>query len=211
MDQVNENIVLERDYRRFDQFISRLVHDVYAEPPSDIHNLITQNTLQALHSEGLLRPGMRALDIGCGQGLALEKFRALGVDVVGITLGPDVATCRAKGLAVLEMDQNFMTFSAQEFDFLWCRHVLEHSVAPLFTLSEYKRVLKPGGLAYVEVPAPDTSAKHQENSNHYSVLPASAWLHLFAQAGFTVERKYATEFTLTCGKDTYWSFYLRNR
>ena len=209
MERLDENMVLQRDYRRFDHFMSRLVHDVYAEPQSESHNQITRKTLQALHSEGYLRPGMRALDIGCGQGPALEQFKALRVDAVGITLGPDVAACHAKGLEVLEMDQNFMTFSENEFDFLWCRHVLEHSVAPLFTLSEYRRVLKPKGLLYVEVPAPDTSAKHQENPNHYSILPASSWAHLFALAGFDMERAYSTTLALTYGEDIYWSFYLR--
>jgi ubiquinone/menaquinone biosynthesis C-methylase UbiE len=107
------------------------------------------------------------------------------------------------------MDQNFMEFGDGEFDFLWCRHVLEHSVAPLFTLKEYRRVTKSGGLVYVEVPAPDTSAHHERNPNHYSVLPSSSWLSLFARAGLAVERGVEINFTPACGPDTYWAFLLR--
>ena len=92
-----------------------------------------------------------------------------------------------------------MTFADNEFDLLWCRHVLEHSIAPLFTLSEYRRVLKPGGLAYVEVPAPDTSARHETNPNHYSVLPLSAWFNLFSRVGFAVEHSIAIGFTVPAG------------
>src|SRR5207237_559665 len=122
----------------------------------------------------------------------------------GITLGSDFDVCRAKGLDVRQMDQNFTDIADSEFDLLWCRHVLEHSVAPLFTLTEYRRMTKPAGLVYVEVPAPDTSARHEENPNHYSVFPRSAWLNLFRRAGFIVERSIEITFTVPCGSDMYW-------
>jgi SAM-dependent methyltransferase len=156
-----------------------------------------------------LKPGSKVLDVGCGQGLALEQFQRLGLEAVGITLGSDSEVCRAKGFEVHRMDQNFMNFADGAFDLLWCRHVLEHSVAPLFTLSEYRRVVKSNGLVYIEVPAPDTSAHHETNPNHYSVLPASSWMSLFSRAGFAVERSLEINFTVPCGPDTYWSFLLR--
>jgi ubiquinone/menaquinone biosynthesis C-methylase UbiE len=211
MDDSDDKPALQRDYRRFDEFLSRLAKEVYPEQPSQLHTSLTRNMVQDLHASGQLRPGMRVLDVGCGQGIALEQFQALGLDAVGITLGEDVAVCRAKGYAVLEMDQSFMTFGENEFDVLWARHVLEHSVVPLFTLSEYWRVLKPGGLLYVEVPAPETSARHETNPNHYSMLPLSPWLQLFTRSGFEIERQMVTNFTVQCGPDTYWSFHLRKR
>jgi SAM-dependent methyltransferase len=199
-----------RDYTRLDAFVSSLGGDVYPEPPMEPHITISQRAIDDLHREGKLRTGMRILDVGCGQGIALEQFRALGLEAVGITLGSDADVCRAKGLTVEEMDQNFMTFGDDAFDFLWCRHVLEHSIAPLFTLSEYKRVLKPGGMVYVEVPAPDTPAAHQTNPNHYSVLPASMWHQLFRRAGFTIEKAYDIAFDVPVGRDTYWGYQLRS-
>ena len=65
---------------------------------------------------------------------------------------------------------------------------------------------KPNGFAYVEVPAPDTSAHHERNPNHYSVLPASSWFSLFSRAGFVVSRSTAINFNVPCGPDTYWSY-----
>lgn len=199
-----------RDFSRFDRFLDGLASDVYPEPPAEPHLSITRGAIDELHRAGLLSAGMRVLDIGCGQGLALEQFQALGLEAHGITLGADAGICRAKGFDVHDMDQNFMDFDDGSFDILWCRHVLEHSVAPLFTLSEYKRVTKPRGLIYVEVPAPDTSAHHETNVNHYSVLTISSWLHLFARVGFAVERSSEIRFTVPCGPDLYWSFWLRN-
>jgi len=65
-----------------------------------------------------------------------------------------------------------MDFADGEFDFLWCRHLLEQ-VTPLFTLGEFRRGTKPDGSVYVEPPAPDISACHENNPSHYSVFPAS--------------------------------------
>lgn len=200
-----------RDYSRFDAFVTSLAGDIYPEAPSELHLTITRTILEQLRADGMIRPGARVLDIGCGQGLALAQFRRLGVEAIGITLGPDYDVCRAQGFDVRQMDQNFMSFADAEFDFLWCRHVLEHSVAPLFTLSEYRRVTKPSGLVYVEVPAPDTSAHHETNPNHYSVLPRSSWLHLFSRAGFLVQSSVELSFAVGCGPDKYLSFLLRRQ
>jgi len=198
-----------RDYSRFDRFLSERESDVYPEEPSEPHVTITRSTIEGLHRDGFIRSDQRVLDVGCGQGIALDIFRRLGLQVVGITLGSDLEICRAKGFEVYQMDQNFMDFADDEFDLLWCRHILEHSVAPLFTLAEYQRVTKPDGLVYIEVPAPDTSAHHESNPNHYSVLPASSWLSLFSRLGFAVERGVAINFNVPCGPDTYWSYLLR--
>ncbi len=198
-----------RSYVRLDDFLDRIERDIYPEIPGEPHLSLTRTMIDALHKEGMFRAGLRVLDVGCGQGLALEHFRRLGLEAVGVTLGPDVAVCLGKGLDVRPMDQNFLDFGDDEFDLLWCRHVLEHSIAPFFTLIEYHRVTKPGGIAYVEVPAPDTSAHHETNPNHYSVLPRSNWLSLFARAGFTMTHQVEHNFEVPCGPDTYWGFILR--
>lgn len=198
-----------RDFSRLDGFLDSLVSDVYPEAPSEPHLSITRSIIDEFLAGGIIAKGMKVLDIGCGQGLALERFREAGLDALGLTLGGDYEICRQKGFEVRQMDQNFMDLPDGAFDFLWCRHVLEHSVAPLFTLSEYRRVTKPGGLIYVEVPAPDTSAHHERNSNHYSVLPLSGWLSLFDRLGLAVERCISLEFTVPSGPDLYWSILLR--
>jgi ubiquinone/menaquinone biosynthesis C-methylase UbiE len=200
-----------RNYAALDRFLDALATEVYAEPPTEPHLSITRMTIESLLGDGIIKPGMRVLDVGCGQGLALELFREAGMQPIGITLGPDFAVCRSKGLETYDVDQNFMEFGAADFDFLWCRHVLEHSVAPLFTLTEYRRVVRLDGFVYVEVPAPDTSAHHETNPNHYSVLPHSSWLNLFVRAGFAVENSMAINVNVPCGSDLYWSFLLRRR
>jgi len=204
------SVLAGRDFARFEEFLDSLVGDVYPEFPSEPHLTITRLMIHQLHKDGLIQAGAKVLDIGCGQGLALEIFRSLGMQAVGVTLGRiDLDVCRSKGFEAESMDQNFLDFSPASFDLLWCRHVLEHSVAPFFTLSEYRRLVKPGGLVYVEVPAPDTSAHHETNPNHYSVLPKSAWSSLMTRAGLTVVNVVDLPFNVPCGPDVYWAFLLR--
>ena len=192
-----------RDYSRYDAFINSSYQDVYPEPPSEPATRITKMAIETLWNEGILKPGMKVLDIGCGQGVALQQFADLGLIPFGCALGADQQICQSKGYSVYELDQNFLTFEDQSFDFLWCRHVLEHSVAPLFTISEYYRLTRTGGYVYVEVPAPDTAAHHEANVNHYSVFGHSAWMSLFSRRGFTICRSVAINFNIPAGEDTH--------
>lgn len=193
-------------YRRLDAFLQRLHGDIYPEPPSPLHTSITRQMFERLMRMHPIPAGGKVLDIGCGQGVALEVFKAAGLDPVGITLGPDAQVCRAKGFNVLEMDLSFLDFADGTFDLVWCRHALEHSVFPFFTLSEMHRVLKPGGVLYVEVPAPDTSCNHQNNPNHYSVLGQSMWVQLIQRVGFPKINFTDLKFTTGMGPDVYWAF-----
>ena len=116
-----------------------------------------------------------------------------------------------KGFDVREMDQSFLDFADQMFDLIWCRHCLEHSVMPFFTLSQLVRVLKPLGGLYVEVPAPDTVAAHQTNKNHYSTLPASAWAQLILRSGVDPIRHLEIPLQIPIGVDRYWAFWGRKK
>lgn len=204
---------MTRDYARLDAFLDGLAADVYPEPLGGAHLIITEQVIARLLRDGFLKPGMQVLDVGCGQGPALARFRELGIAALGIGLGDDVRVCREAGFSVHEMDQSFLDLAAKSFDFVWARHVLEHSPFPFFTLSEYRRVLRPGGMVYVEVPAPCTDARHECNPNHYSVLPQTAWISLFSRAGLPLAREPGIfQLALSpAGVDFYYAFLLRKQ
>jgi SAM-dependent methyltransferase len=195
------------DVARFGAFLDRIKSETYPEPPSDLHTSITAQMLDYLCGRFPVRAGARVLDVGCGQGLAMKLFLERGFTPEGIALNStDVQACTAQGYRVREMDQSFLDFPDCSFDLVWCRHCLEHSVFPFFSLAGFHRVLEPGGWMYVEVPAPDTSCLHQTNPNHYSVLGKTMWLSLLQRAGFLVKDTLDINFTVTAGPDTYWAF-----
>lgn len=194
-------------------FIDRVEKETYPEAPSEIHSQITASVLDALLPKYPIEKTSRILDIGCGQGPALDLFREKGYTAVtGITLNDvDVAVCREKGHSVLKMDQSFLDFPDNSFRFLWARHVIEHSIFPYFTLSEFARVTANGGFMYLEVPAPETSCHHEKNPNHYSVLNMGSWMSLLERNGFNVLEDAHFRFTTGMGPDEYWGFFCVKR
>lgn len=192
---------------KLEAFFSDIEKTTYPEPESALHNDLTAQVFPLFLKHGAPVQGGKVLDVGCGKGVALELFKAHGFVPLGVTLSQDdVDACKAKGFNASKMDQSFLDFDDQSFDVLWVRHCLEHSVMPLFTLREFYRVLKPQGLLYVEVPAPDTSANHQRNPNHYSVLGKDMWLELIMRAGFAPICDFDVAFNAHYGDDVYWSF-----
>jgi SAM-dependent methyltransferase len=195
---------------RLERFLTKIRAEIYPEFPSTLHSDITRKMLEHVCARVRLPENARVLDIGCGQGVALELLRARGFQPTGIGLGAvDLEACRRQGFHVEEMDQSFLDFADGAFDFVWCRHCLEHSILPYFTLSEMHRVLAPAGHLYIEVPAPDTSCAHQANKNHYSVLGKSMWTELIRRTGFHILEVIDLTFTTGAGPDVYWAFICR--
>ncbi len=179
----------------------------YPEPISELHSGITNDVLQKLIEKFSFPPDAKILDVGCGQGPALEFLSKYGYKPVGIALNDeDVRICISKGYEVYKMDQSFSEFEDETFDFIWARHCVEHSLAPYLTLSEFYRVSKHNSYLYIEVPAPDTAAHHETNPNHYSVLTRSMWSSLILRTGFSIVDTLTFNLQLTIGHDEYWGF-----
>ncbi len=192
---------------RFREFVGDIALQTYPEVESAVHTSITREQLRRTVERFSLPRNAQILDVGCGQGPALDALREMGFEATGITVNEeDLAVCRAKGHAVRNMDQSFLDFPSESFDLVWARHCIEHSFMPLFTLSGFKRVLKPGGHLYVEVPAPGTCCKHEENLNHYSVLSKTAWRSLLLRSGFMIEAEDTIALTTPAGPDEYYLF-----
>jgi len=192
---------------RFEEFLENISSQTYPEVASAGHDQISAQMFDIFWAKAAPPPNAKVLDVGCGQGVALKLFAAKGADAIGVTLNQtDVDVCNSLGYDVRNMDQSFLDFPDASFDLIWCRHCLEHSVFPLFTLAGFHRVLKPGGWLYVEVPAPDTSCAHQTNRNHYSVLGKSMLASLIDRTGFRIVDVLDIAFNVPAGPDTYWAF-----
>jgi len=86
----------------------------------------------------------RVLEVGSGEG----SLQDIVEDYTGLDIS---ATARAKyHKRFVQADARAMPFPSGEFDAVWTIWVLEHVPNPEQALREIRRVLKPGGLLYLE-------------------------------------------------------------
>ena len=96
--------------------------------------------------------GTEVLDAGCGNGKSSSTLIDMGCRVTGVDFSPSaVESCRSRfgGRAVFEVaDLRALPFSDGSFDAVLAVHSIEHIPAETeyLALSEFKRVLRPGGL-----------------------------------------------------------------
>ncbi len=102
----------------------------------------------------------RVLDAGCGTGgmLAMLKKQHPQLQEHGIDMAKaGVLQCRERGLLNVQLgDVAALPYAAETFDAVLCLDVLYHKqVREAEALSELYRVLKPGGLLVINLPAFD--------------------------------------------------------
>jgi SAM-dependent methyltransferase len=165
---------------------------IYDEGDSKFHKILTKQVVETYVDPMNIPKDAKILDMGSGPGYFLDEMKERGyTDVTGVTLSPgDIKVCEEKGHTIKKYDLSFLPQSDgyydESVDFIFCRHALEHSPYPIFTLMEYNRVLKQGGRMYIEVPAPGCDRKHEFNLNHYSILGEHQLAALLHRTGFKI-------------------------
>ena len=175
--------------KRIEDFLTKVSSEVYYEPDTPMHTRMIDQIVPDLVKNQLGDNKEQAiLDIGCGQGYAMEKFKEAGFEnIKGITMSDqDVKATQDRGFECENMDQTFMTYPDETFDFLFVRHCLEHSPFPYMTLGEFRRVLKTGGKIYIEMPAPDNHRPLEYIPNHYSIMGPKQWAALMLRHKFQI-------------------------
>lgn len=95
----------------------------------------------------------RLLDVGCGAGMKLLEYRALGWSVRGLELSPAAAADGAKrGLAIDVCPVEDAPFPDRSFDAITFYHSLEHLPSPSRALASARRLLAPDGQLLIVVP-----------------------------------------------------------
>lgn len=108
-----------------------------------------------LYARNLPRPrrGARLLDLGCGNGNAVQRMIELGWDAEGMDVDEAaVRTAQAAGLRARAGDITHDPFPPETFDAITMNHVLEHVRDPGETLRACHRVLRPNGQLWIATP-----------------------------------------------------------
>lgn len=97
--------------------------------------------------------GTTVLELGCGDGFAMDKLKERGYKVFGCDINESkVAKAKTFGHKARVEDLHSLTYTKGGFDAVYCTHTLEHSYDGYKAFEEIYRVLKNNGVAFVIVP-----------------------------------------------------------
>lgn len=138
-------------------------------------------------------PGQRLLDIGCGNGDFLCSARDAGWEVVGLEPDPAAAdVAMSLGLDVRLGSLDALAGSSDCFDAVTMSHVIEHMHAPTEAVAHAHRLLRPGGVLFLETPNIASHGASEFGRNwrglecprHLVLFTPTSLAGLLADAGF---------------------------
>jgi SAM-dependent methyltransferase len=137
----------ENDY--FREMTARMEHIVHRANP------VRRLTAIEKHAA---RPVRRFLEIGCGEGFALEAARKRGWEVYGQEVSPGFAAIARErsGAEIMVGQITESSFPAESFDCIYIDSVLEHVADPMEFMKILCSFLAPGGVVYLTMPNEDS-------------------------------------------------------
>jgi len=137
-------------------------------------------------------------DIGCGDGAFLKRARMIRPDLklTGVDLDNYLEFIPAERLdSFVKGDvEKGIPLASESVDYLHCCQVIEHLHTPSLLVKEIHRVLKKGGFAYLEAPAPITlflpsfgtvgTFNFHDDATHVQPYTKESFRKLALQSGF---------------------------
>ena len=125
--------------------------------------------------------GAAILDVGCGTGTYVRRFRAYSDDVHGLEVEPERVAEASRDLPgiVCGVGED-LPFPADRFDLVFSNEVIEHVADDRQTAHEMVRVTKPGGLVVIFAPNRlypfETHGAYLGKRYVYGNIPLVGWM-----------------------------------
>lgn len=124
------------------------------------HNNRIDTLMRLITCELGIKPGSRALDVGCNTGPMLVPLRRAGYEVVGIDISVDDVQQAERYLEQAGLSSGLLSvadgtrlpFRDHSFDLILLIDILEHTDHADRVVAEARRLLAPGGMVIATVP-----------------------------------------------------------
>lgn len=115
----------------------------------------------------------RVLDLGCGDGVAIDAFIEHGVECIGVDLNPKKLAHVKAPTACIDYLSYLKKLPNNSVPNIFMHHSLEHVPNPEDVLEQIGRVLKRGGVWFCIVPA---ELGRELHDTHYAMFDDAAEL-----------------------------------
>jgi len=139
--------------------------------------------------------GWKVLDVGCGSGIQIEflakKFPEIesltGVDSSKSLIDLALSSKKDARCNYIVSDMHNLPFEDQSFDFVYSRYTVHYSNDMCKVMNELYRILKPGGMVYLQVVHPIYELFKKKSKDYESTEEAT-----FSPQTSTLEIKHVT-------------------
>jgi len=115
---------------------------------------------------------LKILDICCGDGRGLQKFKELGFNnVTGVEISDEkINFAKTMGYNIIKRDICCGPFDfGENYDIIYSSHTIEHVLNPEYTIKNIMNLLKENGTFFLVLPYPDTTAADPNNDHRFKI------------------------------------------
>lgn len=161
---------------------------IFPDGSPDVFSYVMPRVLffWALRLQNHRPPTRRSLDVGCGNGILLKYMEFLGYEAHGVEISEWAAEYARREVGATHVTTGTLWDAAypdNHFGLVTVVHVLEHLDDPVRLLEEALRVLEPGGMLYVEVPASERDVSDYLVGDHFWFWTVDSLCHLLGCMG----------------------------
>lgn len=181
-------------YSEADSAWSDELTDLHEEQAGSTHPIEVASRQLAIDSMRLLGEALVILDVGCSSGFLIRELREQipGAQLIGADYLSGVvekASLRNPGVPFVQFDLRECPLPANSLDGITALNVLEHIDDDQKALGHLHRILRPGGIAHIEVPAgPSSFDMYDEVLMHHRRYRLPELEKRVRNVGFRVEK-----------------------